>query len=157
MLGLCGVIRLPKAIEYQSQGCRFDALSRIGYADVDVRIYPLHADLNFPAVRGELDGIADQVPDHLLKPPWITDHTANARIDQLLKQDEFCLRRRPHAFDPRLDHFGQIDELNVETHSSAFYPGNVEQVVDQLSLSSGRPFDGGQSSTSIFAERQVTK
>ena len=157
MLALSGAIRLPKAIEYRSQRGGFDALSRIGHDDFDVRIYPLHADLNFAAVRSELDGIGDQVPDHLLKPPRIAGDSVDARIDDLLQRDGFGLSRDPHAFDSRPDHFGKIDRLHIEAHPSAFDPGDVEQVFDQLRLSSDRPFDGRHSAARIFAKCRITK
>src|SRR2546429_9047246 len=87
MPALSGTIRLPKAIEYSLQRGGFDALSRVGHDDFDVRIYPLHADLDFAAVRSEFDGIGDQVPNHLLQPPRIAGDSVNARINDLLQRD----------------------------------------------------------------------
>ena len=58
---------------------------------------------------------------------------------------------------PALTTSARSTRLHVKTHSSAFDPGNVEQVFDQSSLSSDRPFDGVSPRRSVFAKRQVTK
>src|SRR5207247_42597 len=80
-------VGLPEALEQLGQERRGDALAAIRDRQLDVRARARQSELD-PAPRGcELDGVAEQVPDHLLQAERIAEHQAGARIYQQLEHE----------------------------------------------------------------------
>ena len=102
-------VGLPEALEQLGQERRGDALAAIRDRQLDVRARARQSELD-PAPRGcELDGVAEQVPDHLLQAERIAEHQAGARIHQQLEHELLGVGRGADGVHGRLDHVRQLD------------------------------------------------
>jgi len=64
-------LALTQPIEDERQLVDRDAPAAVADDDLDVRPDTLELDLDTPVLRGELDGVVQQVPDNLLKAPGV--------------------------------------------------------------------------------------
>lgn len=60
-------IRLPEAVEDVGQEHRRDSVPRVSDHDLDRGLELRQADIDATAMRGELYGVGEQVPDDLLE------------------------------------------------------------------------------------------
>src|SRR5438093_1432400 len=60
-------VGLLEPLEDVGQEGRADALPGVAHRDLDVGVDPFQHDLHAPALRRELDGVREQVPDDLLE------------------------------------------------------------------------------------------
>src|SRR5262249_52977637 len=67
-----GAVYLVELLEYAGQLIRGDAGASVGNADIEVAIHGLRGNSYFAGV-GELDGVADQVEEHLGQALLITE------------------------------------------------------------------------------------
>ena len=82
-----GRLRLPEALEDVGQELRRDADPGVGDRQLDVRVDPLETDLHLAASIRELDGVREEIPQHLLQPLRIARHPAGLRIENGLEPD----------------------------------------------------------------------
>ena len=81
-------VGLAEPLEHERQELRLNADAGVADDDLDVRVDALEPHLHAAALRRELDGVRQQVPDHLLQAIGIAGDRADARIEQ---------RLHPHA------------------------------------------------------------
>ena len=122
---------LHEQIEYTRQGVGGDAVAII--ANVNVHLFRVgahhRADGDVTALRSELDGIVDQVADHLLEPDWVGEHDDRRRgkldRDLLLRR----LDRRPQRVHRARHQLAKLDALGVELNLAMADARDVQQVV----------------------------
>ena len=79
-----------------------------------VRIDAFEENLDPAVARRELDGVAEKIPENLLKPIGITRNGFGHRVQNRLKADAFRLRGWPYGIDGRLDDRRQGNSLDLE-------------------------------------------
>src|SRR5918912_170719 len=149
VLARCALVRLAEAVEDVRQKLRRDPDAGVADRDLNVRVHALQPDLYPPAPRGKLNGVREQIPDHLLKAHGVARDGDDARVHDLLQAHALCFRRGTDRFD------GCLDE-RIWVHLSDVYPElacddarNIEQVVNELRLRTSVPlyrlkgFEGG--------------
>ncbi len=107
--------------------CEFDALERDSHA---------------AARRGELHGVGQQVPQHLLKARRIDLRPADIRRQRFLHSHAFRVGRGTNRFHCVADGVAQIDRLHVEANLAGHDAAHVEQVVHDLGLRAHVALDG---------------
>ena len=85
-----------------------------------------------PHAIGELDGVGDQIPDHLLQPFGIAGNRWRMRGEDCFDPQSLRLGRRPEGLDRALDQMWQLDPLDVEPHLAGDDPRDVEHILDDL-------------------------
>src|SRR5262245_31654169 len=85
-----------------------DTLPRVTDRYLDVRIDPLECDLNLAASRGELHGVREKVPHHLLQAGRIAGNGTGFGIEKRLEPCPFGNRRRSYDLDCLLDHWDEV-------------------------------------------------
>src|SRR5262249_39493271 len=81
---------LPIAIEHIRQKFRFDALSRVTDGDLDVGVYAFQTDLDAAALVRELDGVREQVPNHLLQTIRVAGDLPDVAVEAAVGRDALC-------------------------------------------------------------------
>ena len=104
-------VALAQPVEDIGQDVRVDALPRIGHDDLRVRPHPLRLDLDAPAARGELDGIAQQVPHHLAEPVGIAADGGPGRLQERVQPEPLRGGARTDGLQHLLDDIAEIDDL----------------------------------------------
>ena len=103
------------------------------------------ADLDPPAAGRELDGVREQVPDHLLQPVGVAEHRAGQPAEA--RRRAGCPWRRPPGAtlsSAASMMRAQLDGLEVEPQLAGDDARDVEQVGDELGLGPGVALDGLQ-------------
>src|SRR5262249_22739633 len=59
-------VGLSEAVEDIGQEIGADAFARVAHGDTNIRVRALQARFDAASLRSELDGVREQVPDHLL-------------------------------------------------------------------------------------------
>ena len=87
-----------------------DALAGVADPDLGVTVGPGQADLHAPARGGELDGVREQVPHHLLQPARVAGELA-ARPGRARRSASMPFASAPSRTESvaRVDHRGQVD------------------------------------------------
>ena len=134
-------VRLPEALEHVGQEPRRDALPAVAHAHLHVRVHAAQVHLDVAAARRELDGVREQVPDHLLEPFGVGEHPAGRRVDEPGERDRLRLRRGRERVGRRLDDGSQLEGTAVELQLARHDAGDVEQVVNEPRLGLGVPVD----------------
>src|SRR5215510_2007735 len=70
-------VGLSEAVKDVRQEISADAFARVGHGDANVRIHALQARFDAASLRRELDGVGEQVPDHLLQAGGVTSDLTN--------------------------------------------------------------------------------
>src|SRR5262249_26718344 len=71
------LVGLSEAVKDKGQEIRANAFAGIAHGDADVRIYALQARFDTTSLWGELDGVGEQVPDHLLQAGGVAGDLTN--------------------------------------------------------------------------------
>ena len=129
------------------QELRANALARIAHGDLHVGFDPLNLNLNLAAFRCELDGIGQQIPDNLLHALRIAPHRASRIIEQRVDFDLPHFGGKIHRIQRGTDDIGQIDALDIELQVTGDNSRNIEDIFNQLGLTSGIAFDRFQRPT----------
>ena len=137
-------VGLAKPLEDGRQDVGRDPLPRVAHHDLDVRVDALQAHLDPSALRRELHGVHQQVPDDLLEPVGVAGDRPGPRVEHALDPDGLGLGGRPHGVHGGLDDLLEVDRADVEPHLARDDARDVEQVVDQLDLGVGIALDGLQ-------------
>lgn len=126
------VIRLDEAVEELRQHLRTDAHAAVRNGDLNMLATPLEAHRDPAALRGELDGVGEQVGDDLLQPGRVPVDETHRVIDAILDPDGLGLRGSPHQIQSAPNHHLEIDGTEVEQELPRCDARDVEQVVDEL-------------------------
>src|SRR5262245_20046411 len=87
-------VGLAEADKDIGQEIMADAFARIAHCDANVRVNALQPRFDAASLRGELDGIGEQVPDHLLQANRVAGDLADFGGEVSLERDTFGVRRR---------------------------------------------------------------
>ena len=127
-----------------------DPSTCVRHDDFDVRVFPLHSDVNAAALRREFDRVRQQIPDDLLKTPRVAVQRPRIGIKEHLKPHVLRVRGRPNDVDRRLDDFCRLERRQGKSQ----LPGNdtveVEQVFDELNLNLDVALDGLERALSLL-------
>ena len=82
---------LAEAVEDMGQEVGLDAPAGIGHTDSPSPLGRVHGHGNASPFGSELDGVRQQVRDHLLEPHWVTRYGRQRLIELELKRQMFLL------------------------------------------------------------------
>ena len=134
-------LALSESVEDERKELAANALARVADRDPRHRVAALEPDIDAAARRRELDGVGEEVPDHLLQAAVIGRHGAEGRIQTRLQPNAFGIGGRLHRFHRGHDDGDQIDGPDVQAELARDDAGHVEQVFDQLSQEAGVTLD----------------
>ena len=97
------------------------------------------------ALRRELHGVREQVPDDLLQPVGVADHAhARASMSALDRRSAWPARRRPDRRRSPLDDGREVDRRDVEPQLAGDDARDVEEVLDEAHLRAGVALDAAE-------------
>ena len=96
-------LALTQSVEDIGQHVGRDALPGVADDDLDVRPNALELDLDSPILRGELDGVVQQVPDDLLQPAGVAADQQARRLQHRVEPNALRLGRRTDAIQSLFD------------------------------------------------------
>ena len=134
-------LALSESVEDERKELAANALARVADRDPRHRVAALEPDIDAAARRRELDGVGEEVPDHLLQAAVIGRHGSEGRIQTRLQPNAFGIGGRLHRFHRGHDDGDQIDGPDVQAELARDDAGHVEQVFDQLSQEAGVALD----------------
>ena len=125
-------IGAPEAVEYKRQHLTGDARAGVGNGDLAVRSFgPQCHQRESPAWR-ELDGVAHQVPDHLLQSMRIAEHQA-IRLGEFFAQlHTLGLGHGLQNIQRRLHDLADVGFFRIDTDLAAGDGTQVEEVIHQM-------------------------
>ena len=92
----------------------------------------IHGHPNGTLFRRKLDGVSQQVDQHLIQPHTVTAYVFRKNVvGYRFKALVFRLDLGLHDIDNTVDHLLQRHGLNVQRHLAAFNLGYIQNVVDQ--------------------------
>src|SRR5581483_2734939 len=127
-------VGLAETVEDEREKTRRDAFAGIAHRQLAVRVDTFEPDLHFPAARGELHGIGEEIPDDLLQAIVIAGNVSRCGVEHALDPNLLGVRRRPDHIDRGVDDLCEIKRLNVEAKLSCVDAGEVEDVLDETAL-----------------------
>jgi hypothetical protein len=130
-------VGLPEALEEGGEEGGIDSLARVGHLQLHVVLHAPQPDRHTASLGGELDGVGEQVPHHLLEPLGISLHGARSGLELELEVDVPGHGRRAHRVQRRLHHGGQLHRLHVQAHPPGDDARDVQQIIDDLRLGPG--------------------
>ena len=98
-------------------------------------------DGDLPAVQRELDGVRQQVPDHLLESVGVSGHPTGVRRLRLTDLDLLERRRHRGSLDHLADDGGEVHELAVDPELAVRRASRIDEIVDQRRLVPGASGD----------------
>ena len=125
-------VGLPEALEHVGQEVGRDADAGVADRHLDVRVDALQPDLDTAAAAGELDGVGQQVPQHLLQPIGVARDRPDAGIEDGLDAHALGVGGRLHRRDRVVDDHRQLHRLDVQADLARDDPRHVQHVVDDL-------------------------
>src|ERR1043165_6607353 len=134
------LVALSKALKNVGQKLVRNSNAVVADNQLDMRIYALQQNLHAAVLGRELHGIAEQVPEDLLKPVRIAGDRSCRGVEQRLEMDVLGIRSRPDYVERRLDDLDQLEGAVVEPQLSRHDAGNIEQVADELVFRFRIPF-----------------
>src|SRR5262245_58941512 len=134
-------VGLSEAVKDIWQEIRPDAFARVAHGDANVRVHALQARFDAASLRGELDGVGEQVPDHLLQAGGVAGDLADVGRQVGPERDAFGVRRRLDGLNRLFNYRDQVHQSDKESEFAADDAGRVEQVINQLRLRSPAAFD----------------
>ena len=142
-------LALTQSVEDIGQHVGRDALPGVADDDLDVRPNALELDLDSPILRGELDGVVQQVPDDLLQPAGVAADQQAGRLQHRVEPNALRLGRVTDRFQRVVDELAEIDGLHGEPQPAIHDLRHVEQVVDEADLRPDVPDDDLDRSPSL--------
>src|SRR5262245_48629483 len=134
-------VGLAEAVKYIGQEIRADAFARVAHGDANVRVNALQPRFDAASLRGELDGVGEQVPDYLLQANGVAGDLADFGGEVNLERDTFGVRRRADRLNRLLNYRDQVNRTDLQPELAADDAGRVEQVINQLRLRFPTAFD----------------
>jgi hypothetical protein len=135
------VVGLAEPLEHMGQELGDDAPSRVAHGNLDRLSDASRGDFHATTRRGELDGVREQVPDHLLQARGVAHDLAFDRLEDACDRDALRLGGGVHRLERHLDHHAQLDSLHPQAQLARQDPAHVEQVGDELHLHVGVAVD----------------
>ena len=135
-------VGLPEALEDVGEELGGDALAVVADLEHDRGAHAGHAHPDVPAAGGELDGVAEQVPHHLLEPVRIADHADRLGLEPGLDDHALALGREAHHVERRPHDVGEVGGRQAKLELAGHDAAHVEDVVDDLGLRLGVALDG---------------
>ena len=118
-----------------------DADAGIGHFDGHHGTVAARAHVDTASLRRELHGVAQQIPDYLLKAPGIGANHAEVAGEARTQPDTACGGYRFDGVDRALDGIGEHRLVQRELELACRDARYVEQIVDHLLLSDGGAID----------------
>jgi len=141
----CARVILLSAWRKRSKTCgRNSGLIPGPVSEIDLRMHPFQPDLHPAPAWSELDGIGQQVPDHLLQTVEVGGHRTGQGFEQNLEANLLGRRGRSDGINGRFHDGGQVNVAQLQVELAPDDAGDIEQVVDELSLHFHVAFDGFQ-------------
>ena len=109
--------------------------------DLDLPVHAVRLHGHRPAVRRELDGVREQVPEDLLQPARVPRHRARVRGHVGGERHALGFRGGADRLQRGADHRHRLDGLDVEPHRARDHARHVEQVRDEAGLEPRVPQD----------------
>ena len=98
----------------------------------------LHPQRDRPAL-GELDGVADQVQEHLAHPDRIRpDPRGHGRVDLALARQALGVAHRPHQAGDLVDEQARLEVDRRELEAPGLDARQIEDVVEEQEQGAGR-------------------
>src|SRR5215813_834331 len=119
-------VGLSEAVKDKGQEIRANAFAGIAHGDADVRIYALQARFDTTSLWGELDGVGEQVPDHLLQAGGVAGDLTNFVGEIGLYRYPFSVRRRADRLNRLLNYRDQVHRPDLQPELAADDAGRVE-------------------------------
>ena len=126
-----GAVGLAEAAEQMIEEFRRDAVAGVTHGDHPVIAVGLQLQVDAAFGRGELDGVGEQVPEHLLQARGITQHQAGllgqlqVHVQCLAFGDQFL---RTNGFAKQ---GAQVQHFHLQLHLAQQHAAEVEHVRDQ--------------------------
>src|SRR5215468_8540496 len=127
-------VGLSEAVKDIGQEIRADAFPRVAHCNANVWVYALKAHFDATSLRGELDRVGEQVPNHLLQAGGVTGNRTNFGGEISLNRYPFSIRRRLDRLNRFLNYRDRVHWSKIEPELATNDAGGVEQVFDQLLL-----------------------
>ncbi len=127
---------------------------RVADGHFDVRVDALQPDLDTAAAAGELDGVGQQVPQHLPQTIGVARDRPDAGIEDGLDADALGVGGRLHRRDRVVDDHRQLDRLDVQADLARDDPRHVQHVVDDLGQPVGVALDGLEAARQLVAGQE---
>src|ERR1700730_10137352 len=110
---------------------RSDAHARIGHRDLGHPIVQRGREGDLTAFRSELDGIREQVQEHLLDFALLPLHLTQPRVNRHFEPQAVPSRPLPDQGEGIVEGGGEIEGLRLQLHAAGLDLGQVEDVVDE--------------------------
>src|SRR6267142_3387875 len=132
---------LPEAVEDVREKLPADAPTGIADPEACVRAGSFQAEVDTASAGGELDRVREKVPHHLLQSTGVAHERAGRRIEHGFEADALRVRKPLDGLDRRLDDGDEVDGTGLEPELAGYDPGDIQEVVDELSQELGVPLD----------------
>ncbi len=147
-------VGLQKRLEHVRQEMGRDPDAGVAHRHADDAVALDQRHHHPSALRGELHGVRQQVPEDLLQPSAVApDHALDRSLD--LERDPFGLGRRPHALERLFERSRDEQRPDFQPHFSGRDPRDVEQVLHQLVLDDGVALDDLDGPRPLFERQRV--
>jgi len=146
--------RLPEALEQMGEILGWNPGSGVGHLEDDFVILPPSAQRDASSFRRELDGIRQEIAEHLAHAFAVGAHVE--RLVRILHDevDRFVGGKVPDAIRGRREQMVRRDLLALERKVTGFYSNDVEEIADEpLHLPNGAI--GGVEHLLAIGRRQV--
>jgi hypothetical protein len=104
-----------------------DPSAGIGHLNAYLAVLLETSHPNRAALWSELDGVGQEIPEHLLKPSGIRGDDDWARWLGELERDAFCVSLGANDVYSGVEHLRQIDRLQVQLQLAGHDPRQVQQ------------------------------
>src|SRR6267378_3676427 len=132
---------LSEPLEDVRQELGLDPGTLVGHPDPRKRRGAFQTDIDTPAHRTELDGIGEEVPDHLPEPIRIGEERSSIRIEEGCQLDVLRIGQAPDSLDGLLDDGHWVDLPALEPQLARHDARHVQQVLDELRQELRVPLD----------------
>ena len=114
--------RLPESLEDVRQEFRADPLAGITHNDFDLGIDPPEQRLRATALRRELDGVREEIPNDLLQTIGIARHDEGTLIKCRGDFDVLRFSRGTHYRNGRLDDRNDFNWMEIKREMARYDP-----------------------------------
>ena len=124
-------LRLHKDVEDTLLVFLLDADAGINHADLTIAVLGGGLDGNSPALRGKLDGVAEEVEEHLF---YLSSISIGLRQALRNTDHDFVAALVGHRFNGPYclaNHIGQVQILRPQVHLPCFHLGEIEYATDK--------------------------
>jgi hypothetical protein len=136
-----GRVGLPERFEDVREKARIDALAAVTHAEDDAVAVLIDRDDDTSTVRSELDGVRQEIVEHLAKSQRIAGEATVAGDGVERERDLLRGRDRTHRLDGVAREGREIDGLGVDPQLAGDDARHVEHVVDDPLLGTRVPVD----------------